>query len=85
MKFLCVVALGLVLFDNLADALGCQDSPTATPTSCHACSCGTHITPQATASLIVVTPPPTAYDAYQPLIYALLLPDAAFRPPCLAT
>ena len=84
MKFLCVVALGLGLFDNLADALGCQDSPAATAASCHACSCGTHIMPQAAASLIAVTPPPDAYNAYQPPIYALLLTDAALRPPCLA-
>ena len=84
MKFFCVVALGLVLFDNLADAFGCQDSPTATATSCHACSCGVHITPQAPTSVITIILPPVAYGAYQPPIYALLLPDAAFRPPCLA-
>ena len=82
LRFLCAVALGLMLFDNIADAAGCEDSKTSS-TACHACSCGPHLVSQNVAE-IAVAPAPVLYVSYKPVPYAFLLPKSIFHPPCLA-
>lgn len=79
---MCAVALGLALFDNLADAAGCPDS-TPGAAICHSCSCGPHLVSPAVAE-VIVAPAPVAYASYKPVLYAFLLPESIFRPPCLA-
>ncbi|OGR89852.1 MAG: hypothetical protein A3J74_11530 [Elusimicrobia bacterium RIFCSPHIGHO2_02_FULL_57_9] len=80
LRFLCALVLGLVFYDNIADAAGCHDSPAATATTCHVCSCGPHIFSQDSAPAIVVLQP-TACAAYETPVYALLLPQSIFHPP----
>lgn len=82
LRFLCVVALGLSLFDSVADAAGCDDSK-ATATACHACSCGPHLVSPGVVQ-VAVAPVPVSYVDYESVPYALLLPESIFRPPCLA-
>jgi hypothetical protein len=79
LRFLCMVALGLALFDSVADTAIC-DSPTA---ACHACSCGPHLVSPAAVETPVVAAP-ESYVSYKPPMYAFLLPKSIFRPPCLA-
>lgn len=74
-----MVALGLALFDSVADAAEC-DSP---GTVCHACSCGPHLVSPAFIEF-AVKPAPPAYVSYKPSEYAFLLPASIFHPPCLA-
>lgn len=82
LRFVCAVALGLALFDNLADAAGCPDSK-APSAVCHACSCGPHLVTPGVVE-IVPAPAPVSYTAYEPLPYVLLLPESIFHPPRLA-
>lgn len=79
---MCAVALGLALFDNIADAAGCEDSK-ATATACHACSCGPHLVSQGVIEN-AVAPTPVPYASYKPVPYAFLLATSIFHPPCLA-
>lgn len=82
LKFLCAVALGLMVFDNIADAAGCPDTKTAA-TICHACSCGPHLVSPGIVQIAVV-PVPVPYTSYKPTSYALFLSVSIFHPPCLA-
>lgn len=82
LRFIFAVALGLVLFDSVADAAGCDDAK-ATATACHACSCGPHLVSPAVVE-IVAAPVPVRYVSYKPVPYAFLLPTSIFHPPCLA-
>lgn len=80
LRFLCAVALGLILFDNVADAIGCHESPAAAATVCHGCSCSAHIFVQDFTPLSVVLKP-TAFVPHKAEVYGLLLPQLFFRPP----
>jgi len=80
LRFLCAVALGLILFDNVADAIGCHDSPAASTAVCHGCSCGAHIVVQDFSPIAVVLKP-TAFVPHEAEVYGLLLPQLFFRPP----
>ena len=80
LRFISAVALGLMLFDDIADAAGCQDSPGTAMTACHACSCGSHVVPQY-ASPVVEVLEPTPFVCKKPSIYALILPQLIFHPP----
>lgn len=80
LKFICLVAFGLLLSDNISDLTACDFSDAA----CHACSCGPHlVSPPGIA--VVLKPAPTFYVSYKPSSYAFLFPESIFRPPCLAT
>lgn len=82
LRILCVVALGLALFDSVADAADCDGSNTAAAT-CHSCACGPHlVSPDAVQ--IAAAPPPAPYASFKPTPYAFLRPSSVFRPPCLA-
>lgn len=81
-KFVFALALGLMLFDSVADAAGCDDVK-ATATVCHACSCGPHLVSPGVVQ-IVVAPVPVLYVSYKPVYYSFLLPTSIFHPPCLA-
>ncbi|MBI4376662.1 MAG: hypothetical protein HY549_09465 [Elusimicrobia bacterium] len=80
LRFLCALVLGLVFYDNIADAVGCHDSPAAAATTCHACSCGPHISSQGSAPAIVVLQPAESIS-YETPVYALTLPQSIFHPP----
>lgn len=83
LRILCVLALGLALFDSVADAAGCDDSNSAVAT-CHSCVCGPHlVSPKGVQ--IAAAPPPAPYASFKPAPYAFLFPASVFRPPCLAT
>ena len=81
LRFIFAVALGLTLFDSVADAAGCDDSK-ATAAVCHACSCGPHHVSPGIIE-IVVAPAPVQHASYTPPSYAFLLPTSIFHPPCL--
>jgi hypothetical protein len=83
LRLLCLAALGLALFDNFADASGCDDSK-GVAVACHTCSCGPHLTSQKAAEVVVVAPPTVSYQTYQAPTYDLLMSDSIFHPPCLA-
>lgn len=76
-----MVALGLALFDNFADAAGCPDSAPGAAI-CHACSCGPHLASPAVAQ-VIVAPAPVPYASYKPSSYSFLLHKSLLRPPCL--
>lgn len=76
------MALGLALFDNIADTAACTDSK-APAAACHTCSCGPHLAAPAVAE-IIPAPAPAPYPAYEPPSYAILLSESFFRPPRLA-
>jgi len=80
LRLVCAIVLGLMFYDNIADAAGCHDSPTATATTCHACPCGSHIFSQEPVPAVVVLQP-TAYVPYEASVYAILLPQFIFHPP----
>lgn len=82
LKFLCAVVLGLALFDNTADAAGCDDSKAAA-TTCHSCACGPHLISQDVV-LVEIAPTPVPYPSYEPIPYTFVLSKSLFRPPCLA-
>lgn len=82
MRLLCLALLGLMLFDGIADAAGCEDSGQASAVECHTCACSAHIAPQQPVQ-VAPAPRPEAYVPYEPTTYAFLLADALFRPPCL--
>ncbi|MDP3540920.1 MAG: hypothetical protein Q8T11_00475 [Elusimicrobiota bacterium] len=77
-KFLFAAALGLTLFDSVADTVVC-DSPAS---ACHACSCGPHLVSPAVLEVAAVAAPP-AYVSYKPSSYSFLLHKSLLRPPCL--
>lgn len=83
-RLLCLAALGLAIFDNFADASGCDDSGKNVAAICHTCSCGPHLTSQKVVEVVPVTPPTVSYQTYQAPTYDLLMPDSIFHPPCLA-
>lgn len=74
-----MVALGLALFDSVADTVAC-DSPGAV---CPACSCGPHLVSPAVIEVAAVAAP-QAYVSYKPSSYSFLLQKSLLRPPCLA-
>ena len=83
LRILCLLSLGLALFDNVVDAAGCVDSKATTAATCHSCACGPHLaSPEAVH--IAAVPTATPYPSYKPAPYALLLPTSVFHPPCLA-
>jgi hypothetical protein len=82
LRFIFAVALGLVLFDSVADAAGCDDAK-ATAAVCHACLCGPHLVSPGVVE-IAVAPAPVPYASYKLVSYAFLLPASIFHPPCLA-
>lgn len=79
LKLFCVVALGLVLFDGIADTSGCQDSP-ADVAACHVCFCGPHMVSQ-NSYPVALTLQPMAYFSYEFPAYSLLLQQSIFHPP----
>lgn len=81
-RFLCVMALGLALFDAVADAGCCDDAKSAT-VACHACCCGPRVAPQGSVK-IAAAPIPSAYASYEMPAYFFLPPQSIFHPPCLA-
>ncbi|UPT75480.1 MAG: hypothetical protein M0D55_07305 [Elusimicrobiota bacterium] len=81
LRFLFAIALGLTLFDSVADAAGCDDSKAAAA-ACHACACGPHLVSPGII-VIVAAPAPVQHAVYAPPSYAFLLPSSIFRPPCL--
>lgn len=83
LRILCVVALGLALFDSVADAAGCDDLKAAATATCHACTCGPHLVSPGVIEVVAV-PAPVPYTSYEPAIYAFLFPASIFHPPCLA-
>ena len=83
LRVLCLAVLGLMVFDNIADAAGCPDSGRANAVECHACACSAHIAPQRLVQ-IVPAPQPVAYVPYEPTTYAVLVVDSFFQPPRLA-
>ncbi len=81
---MCVAALGLLLFDALADASCCEDSKTtSTAAVCHSCSCAPHLVSQGVVQvkLVSVCADFAAYEFVPP---AMPLPQSPLRPPCLA-
>lgn len=82
LRFLCVAALGLVLFDAVADSSACKDSAASTASVCHVCSCGPHLgsqeSPKISANLN-----PSAFVPHEASVYAFLLPQFIFHPPRL--
>ena len=78
LKIVASFALGLFLFDVVADT-ACHDPSPAT-TVCHACSCGTHIASpavQQAAAVKVSTP----HAVFRELPYRLVLAESFFHPP----
>ena len=82
LKLICAVALGLALFDSVADAAVCDDSKAAA-TACHACTCGPHLVSQGVTAIVAASAP-VIHVSYKPVPYAFLLPKSIFHPPCLA-
>ena len=81
-KFLCVVLLGLVVYDGLADLAGYQDSQVAQSSNCHE-SCGPHIVPRGPSHTVVVAPPKIIVpDSF--VTPPLLLQHSIFHPPRLS-
>jgi hypothetical protein len=79
----CALAVGLLLFDTIADTAGCDDSKTATEAVCHVCSCGAHLFSQSSPEAVMVLTQ-TPFAAYQSSAYVFLLPQSIFHPPRLA-
>lgn len=79
-RFLCALALGLILYDQIVDAAVCADPP-GTATTCHSCSCGPHISSQEDSAQTFAILQPTQSVAYETPIYSLLLPQSIFHPP----
>lgn len=83
LQVLCLAVLGLMVFDGIADAAGCQDSGQTSAIECHTCACSAHMVPQRLVQIVPVTQP-VAYVDYEPTTYAVLVVDAFFQPPRLA-
>lgn len=79
MEVLCMLVLGLALFDSVADTVACA----APGTACHACSCGPHLVSPPIVEVAKVSPRPV-HVSYKPSSYAFLISAAIFHPPCLA-
>ncbi|MEK7859477.1 MAG: hypothetical protein AAB320_10090 [Elusimicrobiota bacterium] len=77
--FFCIVALGLALFDSVADAASCDPQTTA----CHDCFCAPHLFSPAVIA-VEAAPAPASYISYEPSSYAFLHCESLLRPPCLA-
>lgn len=81
-KVICAALLGLMLFDGVADAVGCDDFQTSTVV-CHSCACAAHVVPQGVVQIELV-PIRAGFIAYESAMHASPLPKSLFRPPCLA-
>ena len=80
---MCLVVLGLALFDCVADA-GCVDAAPS-EAGCHACSCfcGPRLVSPA-ATELAAEPASAPCASYRPSFYDYFLSAALFRPPRLA-